>query len=94
MNQNDFSSLKLIPELLSNVESLGFKSMTAIQAKSLPVILHGGDVIAQGQTGSGKTAAFGLGVLNKLDAKLFKVQSLVLCPTRELAEQVSGELRR
>jgi len=94
MNQNQFSSLKLIPELLTNVDSLGFASMTAIQAKSLPVIIEGGDVIAQGQTGSGKTAAFGLGLLNKLNAKLFKVQSLVLCPTRELAEQVSTELRR
>lgn len=68
--------------------------MTAIQAQSLPMILAGQDVIAQGQTGSGKTAAFGLGLLNKLDVKLFKVQSLVLCPTRELAEQVSGEIRR
>ena len=94
MNQNQFSSLKLIPELLTNVDSLGFVSMTAIQAKSLPIIIAGDDVIAQGQTGSGKTAAFGLGILNKLDAKLFKVQSLVLCPTRELAEQVSAELRR
>ena len=94
MNQYQFSSLTLLPELLSNLQSLGFESMTAIQAKSLPVILNGGDIIAQGQTGSGKTAAFGLGLLNKLDTKLFKVQSLVLCPTRELAEQVSGELRR
>ena len=94
MNQYQFSSLNLLPELLANLESLGFQSMTAIQAKSLPVIIEGGDVIAQGQTGSGKTAAFGLGLLNKLDPKLFKVQSLVLCPTRELAEQVSTELRR
>lgn len=94
MKQYQFASLSLIPELLSNLESLGFESMTAIQAKSLPMILQGNDVIAQGQTGSGKTAAFGLGVLNRLDTKLFKVQSLVLCPTRELAEQVSGEIRR
>jgi len=68
--------------------------MTAIQAQSLPMILNGQDVIAQGQTGSGKTAAFGLGLLHKLDVKSFKIQSLVLCPTRELAEQVSTEIRR
>jgi len=94
MTQSSFSSLGLIPNLLGNLESLGFSSMTAIQSQSLPMILAGQDVIAQGQTGSGKTAAFGLGLLNKLDPSLFKVQSLVLCPTRELAEQVSEDLRR
>ncbi len=94
MSQYQFSSLALKPQLLTNVESLGFKSMTAIQAKSLPLILDGKDVIAQGQTGSGKTAAFGLGLLNKLNTKIFNVQALVLCPTRELADQVSIEIRR
>ena len=80
--------------MLSNLESLGFKSMTAIQAQSLPLILAGKDVIAQGQTGSGKTVAFGLGILSIIDFSVFKPQSLILCPTRELAEQVSAELRR
>ncbi len=80
--------------MLANLESLGFESMTAIQAQSLPSILDGKDIIAQGQTGSGKTAAFALGILATIDPKLFKVQSLVLCPTRELAEQVSAEIRR
>ena len=80
--------------MLANLESLGFKSMTAIQAQSLPPILAGKDVIAQGQTGSGKTVAFGLGLLSTIDFSLFKTQGLVLCPTRELAEQVSSELRR
>jgi len=94
MKPHDFSSLSLRPELLANLESLGFSTMTAIQAKSLPPILSGMDVVAQGQTGSGKTAAFGLGLINNLEPKLFKVQSLVLCPTRELAEQVSNEIRR
>ena len=94
MKPHDFSSLSLRPELLANLESLAFSSMTAIQAKSLPPILSGRDVVAQGQTGSGKTAAFGLGIINTLESKLFKVQSLVLCPTRELAEQVSNEIRR
>ncbi len=68
--------------------------MTPIQEQSLPDILKGRDVIAQGQTGSGKTAAFGLGLLNKLDVKRFRIQSLVLCPTRELADQVAKEIRR
>lgn len=68
--------------------------MTPIQAKSLPLILDGKDVIAQGKTGSGKTAAFGLGLLQNLDVKRFRVQSLVLCPTRELADQVAKEIRK
>lgn len=68
--------------------------MTPIQAQSLPPILEGKDVIAQGQTGSGKTAAFGLGLLQNLDVKKFRVQSLVLCPTRELADQVAKEIRK
>jgi len=68
--------------------------MTPIQAQSLPLILNGKDVIAQAKTGSGKTAAFGLGLLDKLNVKRFRVQTLVLCPTRELADQVAKEIRR
>ena len=68
--------------------------MTAIQAESLPFILDGKDVIAQAKTGSGKTAAFGLGLLHNLDVKLFRVKTLILCPTRELADQVAKEIRR
>ena len=94
MSSHDFSSLNLKKEVLDNLVSLGYKSMTAIQANSLPAILAGDDVLAQGQTGSGKTAAFALGLLSKLDPSLFKVQALVLCPTRELAEQVANEIRR
>jgi len=67
--------------------------MTPVQALSLPAILDGKDVIGQGKTGSGKTAAFGLGLLHKLNVKSYKVQSIVLCPTRELADQVSVEIR-
>ncbi|MCH1926974.1 ATP-dependent RNA helicase DbpA [Shewanella sp. C31] len=73
---------------------LGFAHMTPIQAQSLPAILDGRDVLAQAKTGSGKTCAFGLGILQQLDVKLFRVQSLVLCPTRELADQVASELRK
>ena len=89
-----FSTLKLSPDLIKNLSSLGYESMTDIQARSLPTILDGKDVIAQGKTGSGKTAAFGLGLLEQLDVKRFRVQSLVLCPTRELADQVAQEIRK
>jgi len=89
-----FSSLALSPALLSNLQSLGFEHMTPIQAQSLPLILEGRDLIAQAQTGSGKTAAFGLGVLQKLDVQRLAPQALVICPTRELADQVAQELRR
>ncbi|VAW52671.1 ATP-dependent 23S rRNA helicase DbpA [hydrothermal vent metagenome] len=94
MNQTPFSSVNLDPELLKNLTSLGYESMTPIQEKSLPPILSGKDVIAQGKTGSGKTAAFGIGLLDKLEVKRYCVQSLVLCPTRELADQVAKEIRR
>jgi len=94
LSTTDFSSLNLRTELLKNLATLNYTQMTPIQAQSLPPILEGKDVIGQGQTGSGKTAAFGLGLLNKLDVKRFRIQTLVLCPTRELAEQVSKEIRR
>ena len=68
--------------------------MTPIQTQSLPKIIAGKDVIAQGKTGSGKTAAFGLGLLASLNVKQFRIQALVLCPTRELADQVAKEIRR
>ena len=93
-NSSLFSSLKLNPALEKNLVTLGYESMTLIQAMSLPEIIDGKDVIGQAKTGSGKTAAFGLGLLNKLDVKKFRVQSLVLCPTRELADQVAKEIRK
>ncbi|CAH0537309.1 ATP-dependent RNA helicase DbpA [Vibrio marisflavi CECT 7928] len=88
-----FSSLPLTKALLETLDSLGFTNMTAIQQHSLPLILEGKDVIGQGKTGSGKTAAFSLGVLSNLKVKRFRVQSLILCPTRELADQVAKEVR-
>jgi len=91
--KKSFATLSLSPELLSNLSSLNYTEMTPIQAQSLPYILEGKDVIGQAKTGSGKTAAFGLGLLAKLDAKNFDVQALVLCPTRELADQVANALR-
>jgi ATP-independent RNA helicase DbpA len=80
--------------MLKNIETLGYKHMTPVQAKGLPDILNGKDILAQAKTGSGKTAAFAIGLLHQLEAKLYQVQALVLCPTRELAEQVSNETRR
>ncbi|MFL7011425.1 ATP-dependent RNA helicase DbpA [Enterovibrio norvegicus] len=91
--QAAFSTLPLKAELLSTLNTIGFETMTPIQAQSLPAILDGKDVIGQGKTGSGKTAAFGLGLLNRLDVKRFRIQTLVMCPTRELADQVAVEIR-
>lgn len=94
MENTDFSTLELDSALLKNLGTMGYEQMTPIQAQSLPAVLAGKDVIAQGQTGSGKTAAFGLGLLNALNVKRFRIQSLVLCPTRELADQVATEIRK
>ncbi|MEN8800799.1 MAG: ATP-dependent RNA helicase DbpA [Thiogranum sp.] len=91
---NAFSSLPLTAELLSNIQSLDYQEMTPIQAHSLPAILKGKDLLAQAKTGSGKTAAFAIGVLHKLETQTYRTQALVLCPTRELADQVSKEFRR
>jgi len=93
LSDSSFASLNLSPELIENMASLGYEAMTPIQAQSLPYILAGRDVIGQAKTGSGKTAAFGLGLLSKLDRKKFKVQALVMCPTRELADQVANAIR-
>ncbi|MCA1920953.1 ATP-dependent RNA helicase DbpA [Buttiauxella noackiae] len=90
-----FSTLNVLPaEQLANLTELGYHTMTPVQAAALPAILAGKDVRAQAKTGSGKTAAFGLGLLQHIDASQFITQSLVLCPTRELADQVAKELRR
>ena len=89
-----FSSLPLSPTVLTNLQRLGYERMTPIQAASLPLALAGHDLIAQAKTGSGKTAAFGLPLLANLNVRRFAVQALVLCPTRELADQVTQELRR
>ncbi|ATF95183.1 ATP-dependent RNA helicase DbpA [Cedecea neteri] len=90
-----FSALNALPEAqLANLSELGYHEMTPVQEAALPAILAGKDVRAQAKTGSGKTAAFGLGLLQHIDASQFLTQSLVLCPTRELADQVAKELRR
>lgn len=94
MPSTEFTTLALHANLLENLSSLGFHKMTDIQAQSLPAILAGQDVIAQAKTGSGKTAAFGLGLLNQLNSRINQPQALILCPTRELADQVAGEIQR
>ncbi len=89
-----FNTLPLDPKLLRAVADAGYVAMTPIQAASLPLTLAGQDLIAQASTGSGKTAAFGLPLVEKLQATDMAVQALVLCPTRELADQVTQEIRR
>ena len=89
-----FKNLNLSPEILANLDSLGYLEMTPIQEKGLPFVLGNRDFIGQANTGSGKTAVFGLGILAKLDISNHQPQALVLCPTRELAEQVCVEIRR
>jgi len=89
-----FNELPLSPGMQETLRQLGYLTMTPIQAASLPVALAGHDLIAQAKTGSGKTAAFGLPLLTRLNPRRFAVQAMVLCPTRELAEQVTQEIRR
>lgn len=90
----EFTSLALRPEILAAAKALGYAAMTPVQAQSLPPLLEGRDLIAQAQTGSGKTAAFAISLLNRLDETAYHTQALVICPTRELAEQVAEEIRR
>ena len=94
MASDSFSSLPISKPQLKNLESLGYHKMTPIQAQSLPHVLKGRDLIAKAKTGSGKTAAFGVGLLEQVNPRFFGVQALILCPTRELADQVGKELRR
>ncbi len=94
LKTNAFATLDLAPATLANLEQLGYLEMTPIQAASLPVALAGTDLIAQAKTGSGKTAAFALALLAKLNPRWFSVQAMVMCPTRELADQVTVEIRR
>lgn len=89
-----FAQLNLKSEILENLESLGYHTMTPVQEKSLGLILARKDILAQANTGSGKTIAFALGVLSQIDSSQKNVQALVICPTRELAEQVAKEIRK
>lgn len=94
MLSKEFNSLPLSTDFLHNLKTLGYSTMTPIQQQSLPHLLNKQDLIGKAKTGSGKTVAFGIGLLNKIDPKQYTVQSLVLCPTRELADQVAKEIRK
>lgn len=89
-----FSSFNCSEAIMKAVSDMGFEEATPIQAQSIPFILEGRDVIGQAQTGTGKTAAFGIPLLEKVDPRNKQPQALVLCPTRELAIQVSEEIER
>lgn len=89
-----FESLSISKDMHQNLNDLKYFEMTPIQEHSIPLILQGHDILAQAKTGSGKTAAFGIGLLNKLKVERFRIQVLILCPTRELAEQVTVEIRK
>ncbi len=90
-----FRSLSQLPQaLIDTLIQLGYETMTPIQASTIPPLLEGKDVIAQAKTGSGKTAAFGIPLIHTIDTKKRNPQAMILCPTRELADQVAKELRR
>jgi ATP-independent RNA helicase DbpA len=91
---NDFATLPIGLPILEGIQTLGFSGMTPVQASSLPLILAGEDVIAQAKTGSGKTVAFAVGVLEKIDTRSPAIQAIIMCPTRELADQVCKEIRK
>ena len=89
-----FSELGLSPELLKAIDKLGFEQAAPIQAEAIPILMQGKDVVGQSQTGSGKTAAFGAPAIEKVDVEKRVTQVLILCPTRELAVQVSEEIHK
>jgi ATP-dependent RNA helicase DeaD len=94
MTSKLFSELGLSPELLKAVDKLGFEQASPIQAESIPPLLAGHDIVGQSQTGSGKTAAFAIPAIEKTDPNKRVPQVLILCPTRELAVQVSEEVHK
>ncbi len=89
-----FTELGLSPELLKAIDKLGYEQASPIQAAAIPVMMTGKDIVGQSMTGSGKTAAFGVPAVEKVDPNVKAVQILILCPTRELAIQVSEEIHK
>ena len=94
MENSEFKDLKLSKEIQKAITDMGFEEATPIQSFSIPYMLEGKDVIGQAQTGTGKTAAFGIAALEMVDPHNRGVQAVILCPTRELAIQVSEELKK
>jgi len=93
MESSGFKDLHLSKEMHQAIVDMGFEEPTTIQNRSIPYLLDGKDVIGQAQTGTGKTAAFGIATLERIDPKNKELQAIILCPTRELAIQVSEELK-
>ena len=89
-----FNELSISDPIMKAIEKMGFEEATPIQTETIPLALAGNDVIGQAQTGTGKTAAFGIPMIEKIDAKQRKIQGLVVAPTRELAIQVAEEISR
>ena len=83
MEEARFEDLGLCPEIMKAVKNMGFEEASPIQAKAIPAMLEGKDIIGQAQTGTGKTAAFGIPLLEKIDPKNKKLQAIVLCPDRK-----------
>lgn len=94
MNNSSFSTLAISPALIKNLHTLGYTTIRPIQALSIPSILKKKDIIAQAKTGSGKTAAFGIGILERLNFRSRHPQALIMAPTRELVNQIANELRK
>jgi ATP-dependent RNA helicase DeaD len=94
MNTVEFNEFGISEKIRKAISDLGYVHATEIQAKTIPNVLKGKDVIGQSQTGSGKTASFGIPILEKVDPENKNLQSIILCPTRELALQVTGEIRK
>lgn len=94
MNKIRFEELPLSPEVQRAIADMGFEEASPIQTEAIPVVLSGKDIIGQAQTGTGKTAAFGIPTIETVDPSDRSVQALILCPTRELAIQVSGEIQK
>ncbi len=94
MEITKFDELELNPNILRAIEEMGFEEMSPIQAKAIPMILEGKDIVGQAQTGTGKTAAFGIPLMQRINPKDRSLQAIVLCPTRELAIQVAEEIRK
>lgn len=90
----NFTELELSPEMIKALNAIHFETMTQIQEEAIPVIMEGNDVIGQSQTGTGKTASFGIPAVEKVDTSKKDVQVLILCPTRELANQIAEVIKK
>lgn len=92
MEKLRFDEMEFSEAVMKGIRDMGFEEMSPIQSQAIPILLQGIDVIGQAQTGTGKTAAFGIPLLEMVDASVKKTQALILCPTRELSVQVAEEL--